>query len=87
MADKTVLEELDAKISLVLEKHNQVKEENRLLKETLASSRETEARLRQEILKLKEADEMKDLELEDIAFRISKSIGLNLNNGKVSMVS
>ncbi|CAA6817279.1 MAG: Unknown protein [uncultured Sulfurovum sp.] len=87
MIKKTVLEELDNKISLILEKHNELKEENRLLKETLVSSRETEARLRQEILKLKEEDEMKDLELEDIALRISKSMGVSLNHETVSMAS
>ncbi len=77
MGNKTVLEELDSKISLILEKYEALKEENRMLKETIASSRETESRLRQEILKLKEEDELKDLELEDIALRISKSMGLN----------
>ena len=83
MGNKTVLEELDSKISLVLEKYNNLKEENRLLKETIDSSRETESKLRQEILKLKEEDELRDLELEDIALRISKSMGVvqNMQHG------
>jgi len=79
MANKTVLEELDSKISLILEKYEALKEENRLLKETIESNRETEARLRQEILKLKEEDELKDLEIEEIAMKISKSIGMTQN--------
>ena len=84
MGNKTVLEELDSKISLVLEKYNTLKEENRLLKETIASSRETESKLRQEILKLKEEDELRDLELEDIALRISKSMGVIQNMQQAS---
>jgi len=84
MGNKTVLEELDSKISLVLEKYNNLKEENRLLKETIDSSRETESKLRQEILKLKEEDELRDLELEDIALRISKSMGVIQNMQQAS---
>ena len=84
MGNKTVLEELDSKISLVLEKYNTLKEENRLLKETIASSRETESKLRQEILKLKEEDELRDLELEDIALRIGKSMGIVQNMQQAS---
>jgi len=76
MINKTVLEELESKISLMIEKYDKLKEENQLLNETIISNRDTEARLRQEILKLKEEDELKDLELEDIASRISKSIGM-----------
>ena len=87
MANKTVLEELDAKISLVLEKYDALKEENRLLKETINSNREIEARLRQEVLKLKEEDEMKDLELEDIASRIGKSIELHFEESRMSIAS
>jgi hypothetical protein len=84
MMNKTVLEELESKISLMLEKYDSLKEENYLLKETISSSRETEARLRQEILKLKEEDELKDLELEDIALRISKSMGMAVESLAIS---
>ena len=84
MMNKTVLEELDSKISLMLEKYDKLKEENSLLQETISSSRETEARLRQEILKLKEEDELKDLELEDIALRISKSMGMSVETLAIS---
>ncbi|CAA6804594.1 MAG: Unknown protein [uncultured Sulfurovum sp.] len=87
MVKKTALEELDTKISLVLEKYNKLEEENRLLKETITSSRETEAKLRQEILKLKEEEELKDLELEDIVARIGKSIGLDTNRTEIPMAS
>ncbi len=75
MIKKTVLEELDSKITLVLEKYEALKEENRLLKISIESNKETEAQLRQEILKLREEEELKELELEDIAQRINQTIG------------
>jgi len=84
MVNKTVLEELDSKISLMLEKYDKLKEENYFLQETISSSRETEARLRQEILKLKEEDELKDLEIEDIVLRISKSMGMSVETLAIS---
>ena len=87
MQNKSVLEELDAKISLVLKKYEALREENNLLKETISSSRETEAQLRQEILKLKEEDEMKDLELEEIASRISESMKVHFENPELSIAS
>ena len=77
MATKTALEELDSKISLILEKYEALKEENRRLKVTISSTKETETQLRQELTKLKEEDELKELELEDIALRISKSMELD----------
>ena len=77
MENKTILEALDSKITLVLEKYEELKEENRRLKESIASNIETEAQLRQEILKLREEEELKDLELEDIAQRISRAIEKN----------
>jgi len=87
MTNKTVLEELDEKITLVLAKYDSLKEENERLQEMISSSRETEARLRQEILKLKEEDELKDLELEEIAQRIGKSVGLNIHDEPISIAS
>lgn len=72
MANKTVLEELDGKIMLLLEQYEALQEENNLLKETLEASRETESQLRQEIRQLKEEDELKDVELEEIAGRIGR---------------
>ena len=87
MENKTVLEELDAKISLVLKKYSQLLEENILLKEKISASEEKESSLRQEILKLKEEDDLKDLELEDIASRISKSIELHGISTEMSITS
>jgi len=87
MINKTVLKELDTKISLVLEKYNKLKEENERLQEIITASRETESKLRQEIATLKKADELKDLELEEIALRIGKTVGLNIQTEKVSIAS
>ncbi|HHD81973.1 MAG TPA: hypothetical protein ENK82_06685 [Campylobacterales bacterium] len=83
MSNITALEALNAKISILLEKYDALKEENRLLKDSLRSSRETETRLRQEIVKLKEEDELKNMELEDIVSRISESMGIELEQANM----
>ncbi len=75
MNQRTALEELDIKVTLLLERYEALKEENRKLKETIALNRETEAELRKEILKLREEEELKDLEIEDIAQKISQALG------------
>ena len=74
MANKTVLEELDSKITLILEKYKTLKEENRRLEATLLANKERETQLQEELKRLKEAEELQELELEDIALRISKSM-------------
>jgi transcriptional antiterminator Rof (Rho-off) len=83
MRNKTVLEDLDAKISLILERYTwlkqenlTVKEENEKLKVAFDKIQSLIEEKNKEILKLKEEDELKDLELEDIVFRINKTIGL-----------
>jgi len=83
MIKKTVLEELDAKISLILEKYTLMKseklsleEENKRLKSDFNLLKEAFQAKNQEIEKLQEEDELKDLELEDIVHRINKVIGL-----------
>ncbi len=88
MMNNSALKELDVKVSLLLEKYIELKEENARLKEVINSSKEIEAKLHQEILKLKEDDEMKDLEIEDITLRVSKLIESNENGiEKISMAS
>jgi len=83
MRNKTVLEDLDAKISLILEKYTLLKNENLLLKEEngkLKSDfnllKEAFQSKNQEVVQLQEEDELKDLELEDIVLKISKAMGL-----------
>ena len=75
MNQRTAIEELDIKITLILERYELIKEENRKLKETISINKETEAELRNEILKLREEEELKELEIEDIAKRISQTLG------------
>jgi uncharacterized protein YdcH (DUF465 family) len=87
MSDITVLEELNSKISLLLEKYESLKEENHTLEEALGTSRENEAKLRQEILKMKEDEELRNMELEDIVTRISSSIDIELNQVNMPMAS
>jgi predicted nucleic acid-binding Zn-ribbon protein len=83
MRNKTVLEDLDAKISLILEKYTLLKdenlslqEENERLKSDFNLLKDAFQAKNQEIEKLQEEDELKDLELEDITHKISKAMGL-----------
>ena len=83
MRNKTVLEDLDAKISLILERYNYLKGENIRLKEEnekvsieLLSAQESLVSKNEEIQRLKYDDELKELELEDITMKINKSMGL-----------
>ena len=85
MRNKTVLEDLDAKISLILERYTWLKKENVSIKEENAQLRRELESLTlilkektETITKLQEDDELKDLELEDIASRISQTMGLML---------
>ena len=84
MNQRTVLEELDIKITLLLERYDALKEENYKLKETITLNRETEAELRKEILKLREEEELKELEIEDVAKRISQALGEHSNFQQIS---
>lgn len=87
MSDITILEELNSKISLLLQKYDTLKEENRSLEESLQTSRENETKLRQEIAKLKEDEELRNMELEDIVTRISSSMDIELNQVDMPMAS
>lgn len=87
MTDITALEELNSKISLLLQKYEELKEENRTLQDSLRISRETETRLRQEIAQLKEDEELKNMELEDIVSRITSSMGVEVPQNNISMAS
>ncbi len=84
MNQRTALEELDIKITLFLERYEALKEENSKLKETISVNKETEAQLRKEILKLREEEELKDLEIEDITQRISHALGENRELQQIS---
>lgn len=67
MSNPTALEELSKKITLVIEKFNQVYNENNELKAQLALKEE-------EILKLKEDSDLINMELEDINEKINRML-------------
>jgi chromosome segregation ATPase len=72
MRNPTALEDLSAKISLLVEKYNRVKDENIMLSEELAELRKTVEEQNQEILKLQEDEELRMMEIEDITQKIMK---------------
>jgi len=63
-------EELSTKISLLLEKHNQTKEENSKLLNEIATLKKGLEDKNQEIEKLKEEEELRTMEIEDITKKI-----------------
>ena len=88
--EKTAMENLDTKISLVLERYtwikkenNSIKEENSKLKSELTELRATLEAKEKELLLSKENDELKDLELDEMAERIEEIV----EEGEVTVVS
>jgi predicted nucleic acid-binding Zn-ribbon protein len=74
-AEKSIVEKLGDKVSDVLSKYNEMKESNAKLTEELAAANaKIEANLK-EINDLTEQNEMKDLEMEEIANRIESIFG------------
>jgi len=63
-------DELSTKISQLLEKHNKTKDENIKLKEELATLKKTLEDKNREIAKLKEEEELRTMEIEDITKKI-----------------
>ena len=74
MRNQTAAETLNAKVTLLIEKYARVRDENIMLSEALAESKKEIESLNQEITTLKENDELKEMELEDISEKISKFI-------------
>ena len=72
MRNQTAAETLNAKVTLLIEKYARVRDENIMLSEALAESKKEIESLNQEITTLKENDELKEMELEDISEKISK---------------
>jgi len=67
---KSPFEELSGKISQLLEKHNTTKDENIKLKEELATLKKSLEDKNQEIERLKEEEELRTMEIEDITQKI-----------------
>jgi len=72
--NQTALEDLSAKVSLVIEKYSRVRDENIMLSQALAETKKKVEELNQEILRLQENEELKVLEIEEIAQKLGKLI-------------
>ena len=72
MRNKTVLEELGTKISLLVEKYNREKEKNRILSEELSRLKNKLEEQKEKIIALKEDEELRDMEIDDISQKIGK---------------
>ena len=72
MRNQTSLEELMTKTSLLVEKFNQEKENNIILSQELIKLQKEIEVKNQKISKLKEDEEFRDMELDDITKKISK---------------
>ena len=72
MRNQTALEDLSAKVALVIEKYSRVKDENIMLSQALAETKKKVEELNQEILRLQENEELRDLEIEEVAQKLGK---------------
>ena len=72
MRNQTALEDLSAKVSLIIEKYHRIKDENIMLSEALAESKKKIQEQNEEILKLQEHEELRDMEIDDIAQKLGK---------------
>jgi SMC interacting uncharacterized protein involved in chromosome segregation len=72
MRNQTALEELSAKISLIVEKYSRIKDENIMLSEALAETKKKVEEQNQEILRLQEEEELREMEIEDITQKIGR---------------
>jgi len=71
MSEQVVSDTLSTKVTLLIEKFNQMKEENARLSTLLEENGQTIETLHAEVRKLKENDELKDMELEEITEKIN----------------
>jgi len=74
-ASKTIVEKLGDKVSLVLKKHHELTGQNEVQRNEIAELKATVAAKNAEIEKLKEQNEMKELEIEEIVSKIENILG------------
>ncbi len=74
MRNQTILEDLSAKVTLVIEKYTRIKEENIILSQELAEAKKQVEELNYNILKLKEQEERREMEIEEIAQKLGRLI-------------
>ena len=72
MRNQTVLEDLGTKVSLVIERYIKAKEDNLRLSQELAESQKHIKELNQEISKLRKNEELRDIEIDEIAKKLGK---------------
>jgi SMC interacting uncharacterized protein involved in chromosome segregation len=74
MRNQTALEELSTKIMLLVEKYNRMKDEHSKLVNELNQARKQIEEQKQEIVRLQEEDELKNMEIEEITQKIAKML-------------
>jgi len=72
MQKESILVELGIKISLLLEKYNNIKDENIILSEELTTLKKIVEEQKEEIIKLQEEEELRTMEIEEITQKIMK---------------
>jgi len=72
MRNQTALEELSAKVMLLIEKYNKTKDEHDNLVNQIESLKKIIEEQKLEITKLKEEDELKNMEIEELTQKITK---------------
>ncbi len=75
MEDQTILEKLGNKVSQVLEQHDRLKDENKMLRTEMVTIKAENEIKSKEIDKLTEENVMKDLEIEEIVEKIESILG------------
>jgi hypothetical protein len=70
MRNPTALETLSAKVALLVEKYNRVKNENIILSKELAEAKKTIEEQSQEIIRLQEDEELRLMKIEEITQKI-----------------
>jgi len=75
MENQTVLEKLDAKISQMIQKCEDLKNENEIIRSELVTLKAQQEIKDAEIEKLMEENTMKDLEIEEIVNKIESILG------------
>jgi len=75
MENETVLERLDAKISQIIQKCEDLKNENEIMRSELMTLKAEREIKDAEIEKLIEENSMKDLEIEEIVNKIESILG------------
>jgi len=72
MRNQTALEELSAKVMLLIEKYNKTKDEHDTLINEIETLKRKIEEQKLEIIRLKEEEELKNMEIEELTQKITK---------------